>query len=83
MPDPRLLLALLVGMVLGAMFFGGLWWTVQRAMNSRRVALWFFTSLVLRSGITLGGFIWPAATTGSAGWLPCSALSWRDSSSRV
>ena len=56
MPDPRLLLALLVGMVLGAVFFGGLWWTVQRAMNSRRVALWFFTSLVLRSGITLGGF---------------------------
>ena len=56
MPDPKLLVPLLVGVVLGVMFFGGLWWTVQRAVASQRVAQWFFASLVLRTGIALGGF---------------------------
>jgi len=37
-------------------FFGGLWWTVQRAMSSPRVALWFFGSLFLRTAIVLAGF---------------------------
>lgn len=54
--DPELLVPLLVGVVLGVVFFGGLWWTVQRAMATRRVALWFFASLVLRTSIALGGF---------------------------
>jgi F1F0 ATPase subunit 2 len=54
--DLRLLVPLLVGMVLGAIFFGGLWWTVQRAVSARWVALWFFASLLLRTGIVLGGF---------------------------
>lgn len=56
MPDPRLLPALLAGVVLGAVFFGGLWWTVQRAVSARWVALWFFASLVLRTVIVVGGF---------------------------
>jgi F1F0 ATPase subunit 2 len=54
--DPRLLVSLLVGVVLGAVFFGGLWWTVQRAVSARWVALWFFASLLLRTVILLGGF---------------------------
>lgn len=56
MPDPRLVVPLLVGVLLGGLFFGGLWWTVQRAVATRWVALWFFASLLLRTGIVLGGF---------------------------
>ncbi|HEY0287111.1 MAG TPA: ATP synthase subunit I [Pseudomonas sp.] len=47
---------LVVGMVLGAVFFGGLWWTVRHAASSRWVALWFFGSLVVRTVIALTGF---------------------------
>ena len=49
-------LALLAGMLLGAMFFGGLWWTVQKGVSSKRSVLWFFGSLLLRTSIALAGF---------------------------
>ncbi len=49
-------LALIAGIVLGIIFFGGLWWTVRRGLSAQRVALWFFGSLLLRTGIVLGGF---------------------------
>jgi len=49
--------ALVTGVVLGAVFFGGLWWTVQRGMHSRHAALWFSLSLVLRTGVALLGFM--------------------------
>lgn len=49
-------LALLAGVVLGAMFFGGLWWTALRGVSARQPALWFMVSLLLRTGITLAGF---------------------------
>jgi F1F0 ATPase subunit 2 len=48
--------ALVTGVLLGAMFFGGLWWTVQKGVPSKRSALWFFGSLWLRTSITLAGF---------------------------
>jgi len=48
--------ALVAGGVLGAMFFGGLWWTVQKGVSSKRSALWFFSSLLLRTSIALAGF---------------------------
>ena len=48
--------ALVAGMLLGAVFFGGLWWTVQKGVSSTRPALWFFGSLLLRTTITLAGF---------------------------
>ena len=51
-----LLYSLLIGVLLGAVFFGGLWWTVRRAVESDRVALWFLGSFFLRIAIVLTGF---------------------------
>ncbi len=51
-----LISALLVGFLLGAVFFGGLWWTVQRGLSSRRPALWFLGSLLLRTSTAVAGF---------------------------
>ena len=51
-----LALALTAGAGLGAIFFGGLWWTVRNGVSSARPALWFLGSLLLRMGIVLAGF---------------------------
>jgi F1F0 ATPase subunit 2 len=51
-----LTLALVAGLLLGAMFFGGLWWTVRRAVSSRNPALWFSGSTVVRTALALAGF---------------------------
>lgn len=48
--------AVAAGLLLGAIFFGGLWWTVNRGMSSSQPALWFFGSMVLRMGVVLTGF---------------------------
>jgi F1F0 ATPase subunit 2 len=52
---PALLLAGAVGIILGTIFFGGLWWTVRRGMSSKRPGLWFASSLLLRIAIVLSG----------------------------
>jgi F1F0 ATPase subunit 2 len=46
----------LAGLLLGAMFFGGLWWTVRKCLSSTRPTLWLLSSLLLRTGITMIGF---------------------------
>ena len=51
-----LALSLGAGTALGAVFFGGLWWTVQRGATSPCAALWFSGSLLLRMGLVLTGF---------------------------
>ena len=51
-----LISALIAGVLLGAFFFGGLWWTVRKGMTSERVALWFFGSMLLRTGVVMLGF---------------------------
>ncbi len=50
-------LASLAGVLLGLVFFGGLWWTVRRAIDSPRPALWVGGSLLLRMGCVAGGFV--------------------------
>lgn len=52
----QLALVLLAGLLLGALYFGGLWWTVQKGVSARQPALWFGASLLLRTGIVLAGF---------------------------
>jgi F1F0 ATPase subunit 2 len=44
------------GLLLGAIFFGGLWWTVRKGLSSRQPVLWFLGSMLLRIGIALAGF---------------------------
>jgi F1F0 ATPase subunit 2 len=46
----------LAGAALGAIFFGGLWWTVRKGVSSQQPALWFFGSLLVRMSVTLAGF---------------------------
>ena len=53
---PALMLACTAGAVLGAIFFGGLWWTVQKSVTFQRPALCLFGSLILRMSIALAGF---------------------------
>ena len=57
---PVLAAALLAGALLGAFFFGGLWWTVQKGISSERPALWFLGSLLLRTGVVLAGIYFVA-----------------------
>ena len=51
-----LALAFATGVLLGAIFFGGLWWTVRKGLSSNQPALWFLGSLLLRSSLVLAGF---------------------------
>ncbi len=51
-----LVLALVAGLVLGAIFFGGLWWTVRKGVSGKSRALWFPVSMLLRMSIVLVGF---------------------------
>jgi F1F0 ATPase subunit 2 len=55
-----LLLSAIAGCMLGAVFFGGLWWTVRRGLASGQPAFLFLGSLLLRTGIALGGFYFVA-----------------------
>ncbi len=48
--------AMATGVLLGVMFFGGLWWTVRKGFSSKQPALWFFGSMLLRTSIALAGF---------------------------
>ena len=51
-----LALVLAAGLVFGAIFFGGLWWTVRQGVSSKHPARWFFGSMAVRMGIVLFGF---------------------------
>ena len=55
-----LVLAWVAGLLLGAIFFGGLWWTIRKGLLSKRSALWFLGSLLLRTSIALAGFYFAA-----------------------
>ncbi len=54
---PTLMLAGAAGGLLGLLFFGGLWWTVRRAVDSPRPALWVGGSLLLRMACVAAGFV--------------------------
>jgi F1F0 ATPase subunit 2 len=47
--------ALAAGLVLGTIFFGGLWWTVSRALTASVPALWFGLSALVRMAVVVSG----------------------------
>jgi F1F0 ATPase subunit 2 len=51
-----MVLAWVVGCLLGVIFFGGLWWTVRKSIAAKQPALWIFGSLLVRMSIVLAGF---------------------------
>ena len=56
MSDIGLLIrALTAGLALGAVFFGGLWWTVSRALTTTVPGVWFGLSALLRMSVTIIG----------------------------
>jgi F1F0 ATPase subunit 2 len=69
-----LIWAWIAGMLLGTIFFGGLWWTVRRGLASRRPAVWFLGSIIVRLSIVMGGFLlfagphWPRLLLCAAGF---------------
>ena len=74
---PPLALALWRALVLGAVFFGGLWWTVRKGVSSTQPALWFFGSLLLRMSIVLAGFYFVGGRSlGAAGCCVFLDSSW-------
>lgn len=51
-----LILAVFAGALLGILFFGGLWWTIQKGLTTPVPGLLFLGSFLLRTGVTLTGF---------------------------
>lgn len=45
------------GAVVGALFFGGLWWTLSQLQTARRPAVIFGISFLVRTFIALAGFV--------------------------
>ena len=57
MNEPLILaIDLLAGVLLGAFFFGGLWWTIQMRSPSEWSGLLFAGSLLLRMAVAVTGF---------------------------
>lgn len=51
-----------VGMVMGLIFFGGLWWTLKKDMLQRQPVWGFALSFFLRTTLALLGFYWLVPT---------------------
>ena len=62
--------SLVAGVLLGALFFGGLWWTVRRGVTAPNPALWFGLSALARMAIVLVTLFY-LARTGWSSLLAC------------
>jgi F1F0 ATPase subunit 2 len=56
--DLYLVVAFVAGTLLGGLFFGGLWWTVDKCLTSPHPARWMLASGLIRMSVTLAGFYW-------------------------
>lgn len=55
-----IVVALISGLILGIIFFGGLWLTVKEALGTTYATLWFLGSSLIRTAIVLTGFYFVA-----------------------
>lgn len=46
--------AVTAGCLVGGLFFGGLWWTVQQLAHTKHVSVMMVVSFVLRTAVMLG-----------------------------
>lgn len=67
-----LLPAFAAGLILGTVFFGGLWWTVHRLTVASRPSRLLWQSFALRFAIALAGFY--AVTNGRGAALAVAVL---------
>jgi F1F0 ATPase subunit 2 len=51
-----MILVFIGGVILGVVFFGGLWLTVQKSVRSKTPALMFILSFIMRTGVVILGF---------------------------
>lgn len=51
-----MILSFVAGIILGVIFFGGLWLTVKKIVTAKIPALWVIGSFIVRVGIVLLGF---------------------------
>lgn len=55
-----MIIALISGVILGMIFFGGLWFTVKKTLGTSYAALWILGSSLIRTVIVLTGFYFVA-----------------------
>lgn len=75
-----LFLAGVAGLLLGGIFFGGLWWTVRIGMTAKQPWLWFLGSMIVRMSVVMGGFYligggqWPRLLSCLIGFIAARAV---------
>ncbi len=52
----QIALALAAGVILGAFYYGGLWWTVRQIETAKSPGLLFGASFIIRTLVVIGGF---------------------------
>lgn len=58
-----LVISLCLGLIIGGLFFGGLWWTARKTIESTNSALWLFGSLMVRMAIVITAFYFLLTTS--------------------
>jgi F1F0 ATPase subunit 2 len=51
------------GLIMGTLYFGGLWFTVKKTLSLKNTALWIIGSYFLRISITMVGFYYLASSS--------------------
>jgi F1F0 ATPase subunit 2 len=54
------IVGLIAGLLLGTVFFGGLWWTVRRGLTATTPAVWFGLSALARMAAVICGLYYCA-----------------------